>query len=73
MEQTFYTSRVKLWGGSYVILLPAALVKSMGYVHRDAVALRRLGRALLIKKLVPGEVIPVSAEEVAAAARDGRG
>ncbi len=73
MEADFYTSRVLIWGNSFVIVVPRALVSSLGLVHRDVVGLRKIGRNLLLKRLVPGEVMPVSAAEVEAAARDGRG
>lgn len=71
MDQEFYTSRLLLWGHSLVIVVPRALANNLGLVHRDVVGLRKIGRNLLLKRLVAGEVMPVSAAEVEAAARDG--
>ncbi len=71
MDDIFFTTRVRLWGGSYVVVLPPVAVRSLGLVHRDVVGVRKVGRCLLIKQIKPGEVMPVSAAEVEAAARDG--
>jgi antitoxin component of MazEF toxin-antitoxin module len=70
-EELFITTRVRLWGGSYVLVLPPQVVKVLGLVHRDVVGVRKIGKCLLVKQIKPGEVMPVSAEEVAAATRDG--
>ncbi len=73
MEEVFYTTRVKKWSGSWVVVLPPGVVRIFGFVHRDIVGVRKVGPCLVIKRLTPGAVMPLSAEELEAASVGERG
>jgi bifunctional DNA-binding transcriptional regulator/antitoxin component of YhaV-PrlF toxin-antitoxin module len=72
MSERIYPVHVREYGGSTVLVLPRSLREALGIFPRDVVCIRKVGRMLLLKKLVPGEVMPVSVEEAHAAAESAR-
>ncbi len=73
MDELFYTTRIKKWGGSFVVVLPPGAVRVMGFIHRDIVGVRKVGPCLVIKRIAPGAVMPLSPDEIEAASVGERG
>ncbi len=73
MENNFTTTTVKKWGGTHVLILKPQIMHALGWVHRDVVGVRKVGRCLLLKRLVPGEVMPLSSQEAETAALEREG
>ncbi len=51
------------WGGSWCILIPKAVREALGLLPGDLVAIRIVGRRVVMGKLFPDAVLPVSDEE----------
>lgn len=73
MSEPVMIANVRSYGNSVVLVLPRSLREALGILPRDLVGMRKVGRLLLLKKLVPGEIMPVSAGEAADAAESARG
>lgn len=60
-------SKVQRFGSSFAIILPKAAREALTILPGDLVAIRVVGRRLVVGKLVPEQVMPVSDEEASAA------
>jgi antitoxin component of MazEF toxin-antitoxin module len=72
MDSPLLVTHVRRWSDSYVLILPRAIREHLGLVAGDVVGLRKVGRLVMMKRIVPGEVMPLTEEEARDAANSRR-
>jgi antitoxin component of MazEF toxin-antitoxin module len=70
MDSPVLIANVRVWGNSTVVVLPKTVREHLGVVARDVVGFRRVGRYWILRRLTPGDLMPVTDQEAAHAAAE---
>jgi len=54
---------VRRWGNSLVVVLPPELKDFFGVVHRDLLAYRKCGRMVVLRRIQPKQLVPLTESE----------
>lgn len=55
--------RVRKWGKSTVMCIPAELRDFFAVVHRDLIAYRQVGRVIVLRRIRHGELVPLPGDK----------
>ena len=58
--------RVRKWGHSMVVVLPPELKEFFHVMHRDLIGYRKVGRLVCLRRIGPGDLLPVTDKEAQA-------